>query len=142
MSGFFLNVRMFSSALFPKLWNSIELELILKNYLDSYASYICKKVTVFHVDKLSLCYLLHPVIHKHDSYNICYTVTLCYNPSTEYPPFPSYFFTPFLPYSWFIIIVLFKMYARDYVCSMNIHLFIYNSYSIIMGQPIKTTNSG
>ena len=56
----------FPSALFPKLWNSIELELketksaklfkrkIFKNQLDSYASYICKKITVFHVDKLSL----------------------------------------------------------------------------------------
>jgi len=70
--------------LFTKLWNSIELELkeiksakpfkrkIFKNYLDSYASYLCEKITVFHLDKLSLCYLLHPVIHKHDSNNICY----------------------------------------------------------------------
>lgn len=31
-----------------------------------------KKITVFHVDKLNLCYLLHPVIHKHVSNNICY----------------------------------------------------------------------
>ena len=47
------------------------LKKIFKNYLDSYESYICKKITVFHVDKLSICYLLHPVIHKHDSNNIC-----------------------------------------------------------------------
>ena len=72
----------FPSALFPKLWNSIELELketksaklfkkkIFKNYLSE--SYICKKKTVFHVDKLSLCYLLHPVIQKHDSNFVCY----------------------------------------------------------------------
>ena len=26
--------------------------------------------TVFHVDKLSLYYLLHPVVHKHDSSNM------------------------------------------------------------------------
>ena len=31
-----------------------------------------KKITAFHVDKLSLCYLLHLVIHKHDSNNVCY----------------------------------------------------------------------
>ena len=79
----FKTLECFPSALFPKLWNSFELELketksaklfkrkVAKNYLDSYASYICKK-NVFHVDKLSLYYLLHPVIHKHDSNNICY----------------------------------------------------------------------
>ena len=51
----FKTLEYFLSALFPKLWNSIELELnetklvklfkrkIFKNYLDSYASYICKK---------------------------------------------------------------------------------------------------
>ena len=62
---------------FPKIWNSIELELketksaksfkrkVAKIYLDSYANYICKK-NVYHVDKLSLYYLLHPVFHKHD----------------------------------------------------------------------------
>ena len=33
---------------------------------------ISVKKTVFHVDKLSHCYLLHPVIHKHDSNNLCY----------------------------------------------------------------------
>ena len=45
----------FSSALFPKLWNSIELELketksaklfkrkIFKKYLDSFVSYICNR---------------------------------------------------------------------------------------------------
>ena len=61
----FKTLEYFPSALFPKLWNSIELELketksaksfkrkVAKNYLDSHASYICKK-TVFHVDKLSL----------------------------------------------------------------------------------------
>ena len=81
---FFKTLEYFPSALFPKFWNSIELELketksaklfkrkIFKNYLDSYGSYICKKITVFYVDKLSLCYLLHPVIHKHDSNNLCY----------------------------------------------------------------------
>ena len=68
----FKTLECFPSALFPKLWNSLELELketksaklfkrkILKNYLESYASYICKKITVFPLDKLSLCYLLHP----------------------------------------------------------------------------------
>ena len=57
LSGFFL--KYFPSALFPKLWNSLELELketksaklfkrkIFKNYLDSYASYICKKNNCF-----------------------------------------------------------------------------------------------
>ena len=29
------------------------------------------KNTVFHVDKLILYYLLHPVVHKHDSNIIC-----------------------------------------------------------------------
>ena len=81
-----------------------------------------KKLTVIHVDKLSLCYLVHPAIDKHDSNYICHLcyinmiliiyvtlcyinmiliiyVTLCYNPSAEYPPFPLYFFTPSLPYS-------------------------------------------
>ena len=48
-----------------------------------------KNITVFHVDKLSLCYLLHPVIHN-DSNNICYPL---------FQPFPLYFFTLSLPYS-------------------------------------------
>ena len=79
----FKTLECFPSSLFLKLWNSIELELketkseklfkrkIFKNYLDKYASYICKKNT-FHADKLSLCYLLYPVVHKHDSNFICY----------------------------------------------------------------------
>ena len=33
---------------------------------------ISVKKTVHHVDKLSLYYLLHPVVHKHDSNNLCY----------------------------------------------------------------------
>ena len=57
LSGFFL--KYFPSALFPKLWNSLELELketkseklfkikIFKNYLDSYVSYICKRNCFF-----------------------------------------------------------------------------------------------
>ena len=49
-------------------------------------------------------------------------VTLSYNPSAEYPPFPFYFFTPSLPYSLFIIIVLFKMYTVIYLQ----YLFAYN----------------
>ena len=77
----FKTLECFPSALFPKIWNSIELELketkseksfkrkVAEISLDSYANYICKK-TVYHVDKLSLCYLLHPVVHKHES-NIC-----------------------------------------------------------------------
>ena len=117
----------FPSALFPKLWNSIELEFketksaklfkrkIFKNYLDSYASYICKKISAFHVDKLSLCYLLHPVIHKHDSNIACYPLL---QPSRLVPAL--YLFTPSLPYSWFIIIVLFKMYT---VQCTSIYLF-------------------
>jgi len=52
----FKTLEYFPSALFPKLWNSLELELketkseklfkrkIFKNYLDKYASYICKKI--------------------------------------------------------------------------------------------------
>ena len=55
----FKTLECFPSALFPKLWNSIELELketksaklfkrkVFKNYLDSYASYICKKNNCF-----------------------------------------------------------------------------------------------
>ena len=51
----FKTVEYFPSALFPKLWNSIELELketksaksfkrkVAKISLDSYANYICKK---------------------------------------------------------------------------------------------------
>ena len=35
---------------------------------------ISVKKTVFHVDKLSLCYLLHPEIHKHDSNVVCYSL--------------------------------------------------------------------
>ena len=80
----FKTLECFPSALFPKLWNSIELELkktksakllnrkVAKNYLDSYGSYICKIKPVYHVDNLSLYYLFYIVIHKHDSNNICY----------------------------------------------------------------------
>jgi len=51
----FKTLECFSSALFPKIWNSIELELketksanlfkrkVAKISLDSYANYICKK---------------------------------------------------------------------------------------------------
>ena len=51
----FKTLECFPSALFPKIWNSIELELketkseksvkrkVAKIYLDGYASYICKK---------------------------------------------------------------------------------------------------
>ena len=48
-------------------------------------------------------------------------VTLCSNPSAEYPPFPLYLLTISLPYSWFIIIVMFKMYT---VQCTPIYLFI------------------
>ena len=80
----FKTLECFPSALFPKLWNSIELELketksaksckrkVAKISLDSYANYICKKITVPHVYKLSLCYLFHTVVYEHDSNNICY----------------------------------------------------------------------
>ena len=45
----FKTLEWFPSALFPKLWNSIESAKLFKskvaeNYLDSYASYICKKL--------------------------------------------------------------------------------------------------
>ena len=55
----FKTLEYFPSALFPKLWNSIELELtetksaklltrkLLKTYSDSYATYICKKNNCF-----------------------------------------------------------------------------------------------
>ena len=51
----FKTLECFPSALFPKIWNSIELELketksaksfkrkVAENYLDSCASYICKR---------------------------------------------------------------------------------------------------
>ena len=68
----FKTLEYFPSALFPKLYLQNCLKKIFKNYLDSYASYICKKITVSHVDKLSLCFLLHPVIQKHDSNIVCY----------------------------------------------------------------------
>jgi len=76
----FKTLECFPSALFPKIWNSIELELketksakslkrkIAKIYLYSYESFICKK-------KLCIIwiniYLLHSVVHKHDFNNIC-----------------------------------------------------------------------
>ena len=69
--------------------------------------------------------LSHPVIHKHDSNDIC---CLMLQPIRwVYPPFPLYFFTPFLPYFWFIIIVLFKMYTVQCTPSIYLHfLFAYN----------------
>ena len=44
---------------------------VAKICLDSYASYICNTKTVNHVNKLSLYYLLHPVVHKDDFNNLC-----------------------------------------------------------------------
>ena len=41
-------------------------------YFPILANYICKKKTVYHVDKLSIYHLLHSVVHKHDSNNLCY----------------------------------------------------------------------
>ena len=80
--GLCKTLECFPSALLPKIWNSIVLKLkvtksaksferkVAKIYLDSYANYICKK-TVYHVDKLSLYSLHHPVFHKHDFNNLC-----------------------------------------------------------------------
>ena len=51
----FKTLECFPYAIFPKIWNSIELEVketksaksfkrkVAKTYLDSYANYICKK---------------------------------------------------------------------------------------------------
>ena len=52
-----------------------------------------KKITVSHVDKLSLCYLLHPVIHKRDS-NI-----VLLQPYRRVLTISLILFTPSLPYS-------------------------------------------
>ena len=49
-----------------------------------------KKITVYHVDKLCLCYLLYPVVHNHDFNNMLPSVTTILL-STH--PFP-YTFSP------------------------------------------------
>ena len=51
----FKTLGCFPSALFPKIWNSIELELIETKSAKSLkrkVAKICKKKTVYHVDKL------------------------------------------------------------------------------------------
>jgi len=80
----FKTLECFPSAIFQKIWNSIELELketksaksfkrkVAKIYLDSLQIISVKKTTEYHVDKLSLYYLLHPVFHKPDLNNLCY----------------------------------------------------------------------
>ena len=40
----------------------------------------------------------------------------------------------------YIITIMFKMYTVQ--CTLYIHVYAYNSHSLIMGQPIKTTYSG
>ena len=70
---------------------------VAKIYLDSYASYICKKENC-------LSKLLPPNILYIKMISITY-VTLCSNPSAEYYPFLLNFITPSLLYPWFIIII-------------------------------------
>ena len=58
-------------------------------------------------------------------------VTLCSNPYAEYPPFPLYSLTSSLPFSWFIIILMFKMY--------NVHCF-YLQFSFVYSGPTNYNN--
>ena len=85
LSGFFLKhqnvfLPLYSQSYGIRLNQSLK-KLNLQNCLKEKSSKTIqivmqvipvKKITVFHVDKLNLCYLLHPVIHKHVSNNICY----------------------------------------------------------------------
>ena len=87
---------------------------------------------MYHVDTLSLYYLHHPVVHKHDFYNLFYPL---FQPlrwvsslSLILPHLPPYHF-PDLSSSLCL------------KCTMYI-VFICNSHSLIVGQPIKTTYSG
>ena len=91
-----------------------------------------KKITVFYVDKLSLYYLLHPVIHKHVSNMLPSVPTLPLNTLPfPYTSLPS----PYL-FPDFCSMLCLK-------CTLyTVHPFSYNSHSLIMGQPIKTINSG
>ena len=97
------NARMFSLGYTSKNMELIEFELketkfaksfkrkVAKIYLDSYASYICKKENC-------LSKLLPPNILYIKMISITY-VTLCSNPSAEYYPFLLNFITPpyFIP---------------------------------------------
>ena len=136
----FKTLECFPSALFPKIWNSIELELketksaksfkrkVAKISLDSYANCICKKMCIMWINLVLTIFITQYFINM---ILITY-VTLCSNPYAEYPPFPLYSLTSSLPFTWFIIILMFKMY--------NVHCFYLQYYhSFIVGQPIKTT---
>ena len=96
-----------------------------KNYLKPLKGKIkiCKKKTVYLVDKLSIYYLLHPVVHKHDFNNICYPLI---QPLRWVSSFPLYHLTSSLPFSWVIIILMFKMY--------NVHCF-YLQFSFVYSGP-------
>ena len=122
-----LSIFLFLLTIYSSNYTSIHLYICLSIYLSTFLSTCLSIYPFIYLSIYSIClsnlsfYSSIYLIHKHDSNIVC---------------FPLYFFTPSLPYSWFIIIVLFKMYT---VQCTSIYLF---PYSLIMGQPIKTTNSG
>jgi len=131
----FKTLECFPSALFQKIWNSIELELketksaksfkrkVAKIYLDSYANYICtKKLCIMWIN---LVFTIFITLYFINMILITY-VTLCSNPYAEYPPFPLYSLTSSLPFTWFIIILMFKIY--------NVHCF-YLQFSFVYSGP-------
>ena len=84
-----------------------------------------KKISVFHVDKVSLCYLIHTVIHKHDFNNICYPLL---QPFRWVPTFSFILFTP-SPYLIRDLSSLFCLKCTPYSVQPSIYLqflFAYN----------------
>ena len=84
-----------------------------------------KKISVFHVDKVSLCYLIHPVIPKHDFNNICYPLL---QPFRWVPTFSFILFTP-SPYLIRDLSSLFCLKCTLYSVQPSIYLqflFAYN----------------
>ena len=134
----------FIDYIFPKLWNSIELELketksaksfkrkVAQNYLDSYSSYICKKLCFMWINLIFNIFFTLQFINM----ILIIYVNLCSNPTAEYPTFTLYFFTISLPFPDLSSLFCLK-------CTLySVHPCIYLYSHSIMGQPIKTTYSG
>ena len=122
------------------VFNKCGINICLMNFWDYQIEHVSnvsnssnvKKKTVYHVDKPSLYYLHHPVVHKHDFNNLCYPLLQPLRwVSSLYLILPHILLTNFPDLSSFLCLK----------CTMYI-VFICNSHSFIVCQPIKTTYSG
>ena len=144
----FKTLECFPSALFPKIWNSIELELketkSAKSFKKSPRS-IQIVMQVISVKKLcimwiNLALIIFFILQFINMILITY-ITLCSNPFGENPPFFFYSLTSPYLFPGFSSLLCLKCTMYSVQCT-PMYFSIYNSHLFMVGQSIKTTNSG